>query len=60
MKVFYKNLKRIVKIILLYFLQHILLFSWLRYFFASGTAYVTAIIAIFASLAGQIQGANAQ
>ncbi|MBK1964157.1 DASS family sodium-coupled anion symporter [Campylobacter novaezeelandiae] len=38
----------------------LLLFSWLRYFFASGTAYVTAIIAIFASLAGQIQGANAQ
>ncbi|RDU62883.1 DASS family sodium-coupled anion symporter [Helicobacter sp. MIT 14-3879] len=36
----------------------LLLFSWLRYFFASGTAYVTAIIAIFVSLASSIKGAN--
>lgn len=36
----------------------LMLFSWLRYFFASGTAYVTAIIAIFVSLASSIEGAN--
>ncbi|MBZ7928506.1 DASS family sodium-coupled anion symporter [Campylobacter sp. LH-2024] len=36
----------------------LMLFSWLRYFFASGTAYVTAIIAVFVSLASSIKGAN--
>ncbi|TKX33795.1 DASS family sodium-coupled anion symporter [Campylobacter taeniopygiae] len=36
----------------------LMLFSWLRYFFASGTAYVTAIIAVFVSLASSIKGVN--
>ncbi|WP_212741544.1 DASS family sodium-coupled anion symporter [Campylobacter aviculae] len=36
----------------------LMLFSWLRYFFASGTAYVTAIIAVFVSLASSIEGGN--
>ncbi|KGI55723.1 DASS family sodium-coupled anion symporter [Campylobacter sp. MIT 97-5078] len=36
----------------------LMLFSWLRYFFASGTAYVTAIVAIFVSLASSIPDAN--
>ncbi|MBZ7970399.1 DASS family sodium-coupled anion symporter [Campylobacter sp. RM3125] len=36
----------------------LMLFSWLRYFFASGTAYATAIIAVFVSLASSIKGAN--
>ena len=35
-----------------------LFFSWLRYFFASGTAYVTAIIAIFVTLAQGIPDTN--
>lgn len=36
----------------------LMLFSWLRYFFASATSYVTAIIAIFVSLASSIEGAD--
>lgn len=34
-------------------------FCVLRYFFASGTAYVTAMVGLFAVLAGQISGGNA-
>lgn len=34
-------------------------FCVLRYFFASGTAYVTAMVGLFAALALQISGANA-
>lgn len=36
----------------------LILFSLLRYFFASATAYVTAMIALFASLFLQINGVN--
>ncbi|HIV48544.1 DASS family sodium-coupled anion symporter [uncultured Helicobacter sp.] len=35
-----------------------LFFSWMRYFFASGTAYVTAILLIFVSLANSIPDTN--
>lgn len=34
----------------------VLVFSYLRYFFASGTAYVTALLGIFIVIAGQING----
>ena len=34
-------------------------FCVLRYFFASGTAYVTAMVGLFATLALQIPGADA-
>lgn len=36
----------------------LLLFSWLRYFFASGTAYVTAVIAIFTTFVSAIPELN--
>lgn len=36
----------------------LLAFCVLRYFFASGTAYVTAVVGLFASLAMQIPGGN--
>lgn len=36
----------------------LLLFSWFRYFFASGTAYVTATMMIFVSLAQSIPNIN--
>ncbi|TLD81070.1 DASS family sodium-coupled anion symporter [Helicobacter sp. MIT 05-5293] len=36
----------------------LLFFSWLRYFFASGTAYVTAVMLIFVALVQAIPGIN--
>ena len=36
----------------------LIIFCVLRYFFASGTAYVTAVVALFASLVLQIPGGN--
>lgn len=45
----FDNIEPMVAIIIL-----ILIFSWLRYFFASGTAYVTAVMLIFVTLVQSI------